>query len=69
MSWSEYEDKGSDLSAQKYGFAIKEVAGEPWIITWSSNAFEDRDKEIISTQALEEWSEKMNTQESKGFFE
>ena len=50
------------------GFAIKEIDGKPWIITWSSNAFEDRDKEIISTKALEQWSEKINKQENKGFF-
>ena len=73
VSWGEYQDKQKtmlsslDMITDK-GFAIKEIDGEPWIITWSSNAFEDRDKEIISTKALEQWSEKINRQDVKGFF-
>ncbi len=71
IGWGEYQDKSFDnlvTMGDKTFVAIKEVDGKPWIITWSSNAFEDRDKEIISTKALEDWSEKINQQEDKGFF-
>jgi len=72
-SWGKYQDKQKEtlplfkMTADK-GVAIKEVNGKPWIITWSSNGFEDRDKEIVSTKALENWSAKINEQENKGFF-
>lgn len=67
LAWGEYkEDK--QFMQDNYGIAIKEVNGKPWIFTWSSNAFEDRDKEIISTKALEEWSNEVNQREDKGYF-
>jgi hypothetical protein len=50
------------------GFRIKEINGEPWLFTWSANAFEDREKEIFSTKSLETWVKKVEDREVKGYF-
>lgn len=50
------------------GFAIKEINNEPWLVTWSSNAFQDRHGQFIETNALEDFVYAMERQEEKGFF-
>lgn len=63
LSWAEYD--GEDKS---FGIAIKEVDGEPWHFMWSTNAFEDREKEIFSTKALDQFANEINTKDNKGYF-
>lgn len=46
----------------------KEVGGELWHFTWSTNAFEDREGEIFSTKSLEKYVEENETKENKGYF-
>lgn len=53
---------------QPSGFAIKEVNGEPWMFTWSANAFIDRDKEIFSTASLERYVKDAAQKGDKGMF-
>ncbi len=50
------------------GFAIKTVNGEPWHFMWSTNAFEDREGEIFSTKALEQYVLENEQKQHKGFF-
>jgi hypothetical protein len=65
LGWAEYS--GEDKSF-KGGIAIKEIDGEPWHFMWSTNAFRDREKEIFSTKALDQFANEVNHKEAKGFF-
>lgn len=51
-----------------YEFAVKNVNGEPWFVCWGTSAFEDRDKEIFTTKALEEYCKENMTNPYKGYF-
>ncbi len=50
------------------GFTQKIVNGEVWHYTWSTNAFEDRDKEIFSTKGLEDYVAANEQHKNKGTF-
>lgn len=50
------------------GVMQKEVNGELWHFTWSTNAFEDREEEFFSTKGLEVYVAENETRENKGFF-
>lgn len=50
------------------GFAIKTIDGKPWHFTWSTNAFEDREGEIFTTKALEQYVTENEKKEHRGFF-
>lgn len=67
LSWAEYagEDK---MFETDFGFAIKEINGEPWHFMWSTNAFQDREEEIFSTKALDQFANEVNRREDKGYF-
>jgi hypothetical protein len=65
LSWAEYSGEGKSF---KGGIAIKEIDGEPWHFMWSTNAFRDREKEIFSTKALDQFANEVNHKEAKGFF-
>lgn len=68
VNWAEYKDEKS-LQFEGSGFATKEAKdGTLWFITWSSNAFQDRDGQIITTKALEDYVEENINNPSKGFF-
>ena len=72
ISWGGYDDEQpstlADLFKGDTGFAVKEVEGVSWFFTWTTNAFEDRQKEIFSTQALEHYVSENNEKEDKGTF-
>ncbi len=63
-------DKPDDtkLFAESAGIAQKLVDGELWHFTWSTNAFEDRDGEIFSTKALEEYVVANEKNKDRGYF-
>lgn len=42
--------------------------GKQWLLTWTTNAFEDREGEIFRTKALEEYVERHEKDEKKGEF-
>lgn len=65
MSWAEPADDELDMSK---GIAIKQVNGKPWFIAYSTNAFEDREKEIFSTKALEKYVEEAEQKQDRGYF-
>ncbi len=51
------------------GVSVKEVEGKPWHVTWSTNAFLDRDGEFFSTKALENYVTGNEGKDNKGFFD
>jgi len=57
-----------DLS-KPYGIAVKTVNGEPWHFTWSTNSFEDRENEIFSIKALENFVDEAEQLNFKGTFD
>ncbi len=67
LNWAENKNVNFKLEGES-GFGIKDSADGPIFYTWSSNAFEDREREIISTRALEEYVKENDPNEFKGFF-
>ncbi len=57
-----------EIDFETHPFGIKEVDGKLWYFTKSTNAFIDRDEEIFSTKALEEYVTRSIDKEQKGFF-
>lgn len=57
-----------NLLDSNYGIAQKEVNGEPWHFTWSTNAFEDREGEIFSTKSLEKYVTEAERKADRGYF-
>ena len=70
LSWGSYDEAKEDVAMfnTPSGFAVKTVNGEPWHFTWSTNAFEDREGEIFSTKALEQYVLENEKKEHRGFF-
>lgn len=75
MMWGEYheeepeeEESMADMLKGQSGVAVKMIAGEPWHLSWSSNAFEDRDEEIFSLKSLEQYVQENWENEVKGYF-
>jgi len=67
------EDQGSSIADAikahgDAGLLLKSVNGEPWIVTWSSNAFVDRDDEMFSTQGLERYVQAAEKKQDRGQF-
>ncbi|HUW96425.1 MAG TPA: ChaB family protein [Anaerolineae bacterium] len=42
--------------------------GHPWLLTWTTNAFRDREREIFETKAIEDFVERHKDDEVKGHF-
>lgn len=57
-----------DLTKDSSGVLVKMVGGEPWHLSWSSNSFEDRDNEIFTLAALEQYVQENAENEVKGYF-
>lgn len=74
VSWAEYadqieeEESMADMLKGDSGVAVKMVSGEPWHLSWSSNAFQDRDEEIFSLKSLEQYVQENEENEVKGWF-
>jgi hypothetical protein len=54
---------------EEIGIAIKTIKGDLWHFTWSTNAFQDRDEEIFSTKALENYVGENAKNGDKGTFD
>jgi transcriptional regulator with XRE-family HTH domain len=65
---AETEEKEVKLFVNEVGIAQKEVNGELWHFTWSTNAFEDREGEIFSTKGLEDYVVNNESNQDKGYF-
>jgi hypothetical protein len=70
ITLAETEEKEAkvELLTSNYGIAQKEVNGELWHFTWSTNAFEDREKEIFSTNSLKRYVDQASEKEERGYF-
>lgn len=66
MDWAEPQEDEEDTMAK--GFAFKQINGKPWLITYSTNAFKDREREIFSTKSLEKYVEAAEKQNNRGFY-
>lgn len=67
LKYAETEENEVKLFTNKVGIAQKEVGGELWHFTWSTNAFEDREKEMFSTNSLKQYVERAK-ETDKGYF-
>ncbi|MHC4984337.1 MAG: hypothetical protein ACYTF6_14370, partial [Planctomycetota bacterium] len=67
-AFKELMDEGL-LFGEETSFAVKTVDGQPWLFTWSTNAFEDRQNEIFSTEGLEDFAARAFKKEDKGRFD
>jgi hypothetical protein len=70
VSWADNEPAlgADDDDLTEKGIAIKQVNGKPWFISYSTNAFEDREREIFSTKALEKYVEEAELKSDRGYF-
>jgi len=76
MDWAEQvdDDPGGEMDMAGFmkgdtGSAAKQLPnGEIWHFAWSTNAFEDREKEIFSTKALEKYVSEAESKGDMGFF-
>ena len=44
----------------------KDAEGRPWVLLWSTNSFEDREKEIFTTQSIDDFIERHEQDDTKG---
>jgi hypothetical protein len=74
MDWAEPTDdmdmmsKSLDFSTGYGASAVKQSDGEYWHFAWSTNAFEDREREIFSTKSLEQYVDEAQQKGDMGFF-
>lgn len=52
----------------KSSIGIKKVGDDYWYVTWSANAFQDREKEIFSTKSLEGYVAEAEKKDDRGYF-
>ena len=76
LRWGSYEEEEPeeptflDLFKQsEYGMAVKAVNGQPWMVTWSTNAFKDRQEEMFSTASLERYVAESEKADDRGTFD
>jgi len=74
IGWGEYADEDESgfgdweefFGRKASGLKFVRVNGHPWLITWTTNAFKDREGEIFSTKAIKEYVEWADRQEAEG---
>lgn len=81
ITWAEYSDSRDEQRSEALsglppglfkgnsGFAVKAVDGKLWHFTWSTNAFKDRDREIFTTKALEDYVLEAEKRSERGLFD
>jgi hypothetical protein len=68
VTLAETEENEVKLFVNEVGIGQKLVNGELWHLTYSTNAFEDREGEIFSTKSLEQYVAAAKEKEDRGFF-
>jgi hypothetical protein len=71
IGWTEYKDVQPKSFADWLHQSFKTfqgVDGRPWLLTWTTNAFVDRDREIFTTKAIEAYVTRHEDKEVKGEF-
>ncbi|HUW08705.1 MAG TPA: 2'-5' RNA ligase family protein, partial [Anaerolineae bacterium] len=75
VGWAEYEDQqegGLDSFFKMdsdHGMTVKTIQGQPMMLTWTTNAFKDRQKEIFSTKCLEQYVLEAETKGDRGTYD
>jgi len=76
LGWAEYEDEQDPGGLDTFfkmdndnGMAVKEVGGEPLLVTWTTNAFKDRQHEIFSTRCLEQYVQEAEAKAKRGTYD
>lgn len=74
MDWATPEEDDEEETGMmsmfggKSSIGIKKVGDEYWYVSWSANAFQDREKEIFSTKSLESYVAEAEKKEDRGYF-
>ena len=69
IDWADpEEEEPMKFFGGKSAIGIKKVGDEYWYVTWSTNAFKDREKEIFSTKSLEKYVTEAEKKEDRGYF-
>lgn len=68
LGWAEYEDRENGKQLRSFK-TFKGSDGRDWLLTWTTNAFEDRDGEIFETKAIEEYVSRHDEEDVKGEFQ
>lgn len=73
-SWAEYADEEEEPGEEPemkgtHPVMFKGRDGQTWLLTWTTNAFIDRDKEMFTTKAIEEYIERHEGDADKGRFQ
>jgi hypothetical protein len=66
LGWADYKGEPTPTKAGMKVFEGPD--GKPWLLTWTTNSFEDRDKETFTAKAIEEYVDRHADEESKGDF-
>ena len=80
LGWAEYEDQEPEpeeaMATAPFfkfehpaGLTVKEVDGEPWLVTYTTNAFKDRQKEMFSTKCLEQYITEAGQKGDRGTYD
>jgi len=74
IGWASYDDqKPAILGAlfkESSGYvANKALDGRTWLLTWTTNAFEDREGEIFTTKSIEDYVARHTDDDTKGKFD
>lgn len=73
VDWAEKQEIIEEEEIEKFfgkkgTLGIKKVGDQWWYMTWSTNAFKDRESEIFSTKSLENYVLAAEQKEDRGFF-
>lgn len=70
MDWAEpmVEEDDEEMKMLGEGIGMKKVGDDWWYITYSTNAFKDRENEIFATKALEQYVTEAEKKEDRGYF-
>ncbi len=73
IGWAGYEDSAKEpwvafRESRSSVKTFKGLDGKTYLLTWTTNAFRDRDGEIFTTKAIEDLVTRMSDQKDKGTF-
>ena len=74
LGWASYDDRkpaalGALFKEDSGCEAHKALDGRTWLLTWTTNAFEDREREIFTTKSIEDYVARHADEDTKGKFD
>jgi len=66
FKWADYDDKPEPESKIKSAVKIVEHDGKSYLVTWTTNAFIDRENEIFTTKSIQDYVARHKADSSKG---